>query len=66
MVVLTFLKNDWEKINRKLQKLQNHFLPKFKPVFEHQAIQPSKPLTLYILFDLKCNVCNVQYIIHNM
>ena len=41
MVSLSFLKNDLEKINRKLrpelQKLPNQFLPKFKTVFEHHA-----------------------------
>ena len=44
MVSLSFLKNDLEKINRKLrlerQKLPNQFLPTFKVVSEHHAQQP--------------------------
>ena len=70
MVSLSFLKNDLEKINRKLrpeyQKLPKQFLPTFKAVPEHHVPQPSKLSILYFGFDLNCNVSNVQYIIHKM
>ena len=70
MVSLSFLKNDLEKINRKLrperQKLPNQFLPTLKAVSEHHAQQPSQLSILYFGFDLNCNVSNMQYIIHKM
>ena len=37
LVGLSFLKDDWEMINWKHQKLPNQFLTKFKAVFENQA-----------------------------
>ena len=65
-----FLKNDLEKINRKLrperQKLPNQFLPTLKAVSEHHAQQPSPLSILYFGFDLNYNVSNMQYIIHKM
>ena len=71
MVSLSFLKNDLEKVNRKLrqeyQKLCNQFLPTFiKAVSGHHAQQPSKLSILNFGFELDCNVSNMQYIIHKM
>ena len=70
MVSLSFLNNDLEKINRKLrpelQKLPNQFLPTFKAVSEHHAQQPRQLSMLHFGFDQKCNVSNMQYIIHKM
>ena len=66
MATLSFLKVDLEKTKKTLQKLPNQFLPKFFAVFEYQAKQPSKLPILYFVFDLNCNVSNMQYLIHNV
>lgn len=43
-----FPKNDWEKINKKLQKLPNQFVPNFKAILENQAKEHRKLSILYI------------------
>ena len=61
-----FPKSWFGKDIKKLQKLPNQFLPKFLAVFEYQTKQPSKLSILYFVFDLNCNVSNMQYLIHNV